>query len=382
METNKTSPQVTVLMTVYNGGQYLRRSVQSILDQTHRNFEFLIVDDTSTDNSLEVIKSFGDDRIHVHLNEENIGQAKSLNVGLKLAKGKYVARIDADDIAFPKWLEEQYSFIENNSSYAVVSTKAVVIDEHDKVRRIYDSPSSQEDIILRAFTFSPINHVGCIFNKQVVLDNDGYVEQYKIAADYGLWSKLLRGNHRITSTTKVLVAIRAHSSSFSQAESGVQELGDLSDIMRTNINAFTECQITPAESLLICKAFFDEGSLNDSEFKQAINVLKKAYSSLLPSLEINRKSAQRWSGNRCQAAYLKRIYSAIQRKNYALVKNTSRRGIKEFGFFSPMSIFLIAYFLGKIFLDYLPVLYEVRMKMKTYFVAKGKLKMAGLLWTI
>jgi len=94
-------------MTVFNGGQYLRRSVQSVLDQTNRDFEFLIVDDASTDNSLELIKSFDDDCIHIYPNEENIGQAKSLNVGLKLAKGKYIARIDADDIAFPKWLEKE-----------------------------------------------------------------------------------------------------------------------------------------------------------------------------------------------------------------------------------------------------------------------------------
>jgi len=84
MKTNEISPQITVLMTVYNGGQYLRRSIQSVLDQTYMDFEFLIVDDLSTDNSLEVIRSFKDSRLCVYPNKENIGQAKSLNVGLKL----------------------------------------------------------------------------------------------------------------------------------------------------------------------------------------------------------------------------------------------------------------------------------------------------------
>ena len=293
MEPRENSPPITVLMTVFNGGQYLKKSIQSILDQTYKDFELLTIDDASTDNSLETIKSFHDDRIRLSSNKENIGQSKSLNIGLKLAKGKYVARIDADDIAFPQWLEEQYAFIESYPGYSVVSTNALVIDECNRIRRIYRSPISQEDIVLRSFTFSPINHVGCIFNKKIVLDNGGYVEEYKIAADYGLWSKLIRNNCKITSLKTILVAIRAHSRSLSRSENGAQELQDLADIMRKNINTFTNSELTQDESKMLCRAFFDEGRLNDLEFDQTISLLKKIYGRLVPSLKIDRESAKR-----------------------------------------------------------------------------------------
>ena len=97
-------PQITVLMAVYNGEKCLNHTIESILNQSFQNFEFLIVNDCSTDNTIELIKSFEDPRIRIHNNAVNLGQTKSLNVGLKLTKGKYIARMDADDYAMPERL--------------------------------------------------------------------------------------------------------------------------------------------------------------------------------------------------------------------------------------------------------------------------------------
>ena len=93
-----TRPLVTVLMALYNGGGYLKQTVKSVLDQTYSDFEFLIVNDCSTDDSLKVIGSFNDPRIKVYTNEKNMGQTPSLNRGVQLAKGEYFARMDGDDL--------------------------------------------------------------------------------------------------------------------------------------------------------------------------------------------------------------------------------------------------------------------------------------------
>lgn len=98
-------------MTVYNGAEYLSASVQSIIDQTFKDLEFLIVNDCSTYDFVKIIESFKDDGVVIFDNEKDIWQTKSLDIGLKLAKGEYIARIDADDVAFPLWLDKLVSFI-------------------------------------------------------------------------------------------------------------------------------------------------------------------------------------------------------------------------------------------------------------------------------
>ena len=113
-------PIVTVLMTVYNGKNYLNEEIESVLCQTLDNYEFLIVDDASTDNSIEIINSYKDSRIKLLKNRENIGQTASLNEGLAIAQGQYIARFDQDDVCLPKRLEDQVAFFKKNPSISIV----------------------------------------------------------------------------------------------------------------------------------------------------------------------------------------------------------------------------------------------------------------------
>jgi len=108
------SPSLTVLMPVYNGGEFLRGAVESILGQTYSNFEFLIVDDGSTDESLEICRGFRDPRIRLEENGRNLGLIATLNRGLDLAEGDYIARMDSDDVSFPARLARQVQFMEDN----------------------------------------------------------------------------------------------------------------------------------------------------------------------------------------------------------------------------------------------------------------------------
>ena len=108
-------PMVTVLMSVYNGEKFLKEAMDSILTQTFTDFEFLIINDGSTDNSVKIIESYNDSRIRLINNEKNLKLIASLNKGISLARGKYIARMDCDDISSPMRLEKEVDFLENSS---------------------------------------------------------------------------------------------------------------------------------------------------------------------------------------------------------------------------------------------------------------------------
>jgi len=116
------NPEVTVLMSVYNGSKYLAEAIESILHQSYTDFEFLIINDGSTDLSEKIIKSYNDRRINYIKNNENIGLTRSLNKGLCLARGKYIARMDADDISMPDRFKEQVDFMEKNENVVACGT--------------------------------------------------------------------------------------------------------------------------------------------------------------------------------------------------------------------------------------------------------------------
>src|SRR3989338_1996302 len=168
------NPHITVLMALYNGGEYLRQTVQSVLDQTYDHFEFLIVNDCSTDDSLKIIGSFQDKRIRIHNNVKNLGQTPSLNIGVKLAKGDYFARIDGDDVALPQWLQAQVDAIEKYPDHSVISSYAVAIDEENRIKKVYNPPLNRTDIILRSLIAPPIHHVGSILKRKDIIEIGGY----------------------------------------------------------------------------------------------------------------------------------------------------------------------------------------------------------------
>ena len=311
---NNTS--VTVLMTVYNGGHYLDAAIKSILNQTFKNFEFLIINDCSTDDTLVRVHSYSDKRIKIHNNPRNVGQTRSLNIGLGLAKGDYIARIDADDVALPFWLEKQVAFVNHNPDCSVVSAYVVAIDETNKIKKVYRPSASQQDIILRSLFTSPINHVGSVFKKNDVLEHGGYEERYKIAADYDLWGKLLRNNLNVTTNEGVLMAIREHPQSLSQSGQETWGFREITEVVLKNVEKFTNVEFSSSDINLFCRANFDEGSLDSDEFRKAITINKKVYGNIEPSLGIGQRRAMRWQHKRCKTLYLKRFFSFLRRSDY------------------------------------------------------------------
>ena len=120
-------PKITVLMANYNNQRYLKQSIESILNQTYKNFDFLIIDDHSSDDSIKIIKSYSDKRIKLIKNHKNLGLTRSLNIGLKNINTEYIARMDADDISFPRRLKNQYDFLEKNTDVGILGSSCVNI---------------------------------------------------------------------------------------------------------------------------------------------------------------------------------------------------------------------------------------------------------------
>lgn len=126
-------PKISVIMSVYNGMPYLKEAVQSILKQTFKDFEFIVVNDASTDDSWQYLKGLNDKRIKLIINEKNLGLATSLNDGIKIAKGNFIARMDADDVSKPDRLEVQYKFLTKNPEIDLCGSWADIIDEKGKI---------------------------------------------------------------------------------------------------------------------------------------------------------------------------------------------------------------------------------------------------------
>lgn len=203
--------RVTVLMPAYNCAHYVARSIKSILKQTFSDFEFLIIDDGSTDNTDEVILSFSDERINYIHNERNLGVAKTLNHGLKLAKGEYIVRMDSDDISRPMRIERQVKFMDNNPSIGISGTFTRLFGSQlPVINRRPTGPS-----VVDAFMVfdNPISHPTAILRRQLFTENNIlYDPHFNRTEDYELWCRC-RGIFLLDNLPEQLVMMRIHKKS-------------------------------------------------------------------------------------------------------------------------------------------------------------------------
>lgn len=205
------NPLVTVLMPVYNGEKFLAEAIKSILKQTFKDFELLIIDDCSTDNSCDIINFFKDSRIQLIKNKNNIGQSRTMNNGIKISKGKYIARIDQDDCSAYDRLEKQFNLIKN-SNLSVVGTWCEKINLHSEIIGYINHPIENDDIINSMAIDSPFSHSSVIINKQHLIDNGLYSEIFNVAMDWDLWIKLATKGYKFYNIPEYLTKIRFHES--------------------------------------------------------------------------------------------------------------------------------------------------------------------------
>jgi glycosyltransferase involved in cell wall biosynthesis len=208
-------PEISVLMTVFNAAETVAEAIQSILEQSFPQFEFIIVDDGSTDSTASIVSGFMDPRIHFIRRAGNRGQTASLNEGLRICKAPLVARQDADDVAHFRRLEFQHNEFCNDERLVLLGTEGVVCDKRGMVTGLLSMPLTQADVEAWFLIDNPIIHASAMFHTAVVRDQlQGYNEAFEICQDYDLWSRVV-GLGSIRNLGKRLVAYRMHEASLS-----------------------------------------------------------------------------------------------------------------------------------------------------------------------
>lgn len=220
----RSSPLVSVLMSVYNGEPYLRLAVESILNQTFTDFEFIMVDDGSTDSTWSVLIEYAprDSRVVVVRNEKNIGLTRSLNKALALAKGKYIARQDADDLSLSERLEKQVSYLESHSSVGLLGTSYEVISNDGQVLTVERMPTQNKVLQKKLLNQNCFGH-GSVVIRRVCFDRVGsYRTAFKYAQDYDLWLRIAE-HFEVANLSESLYQYRVHLQSINARQ--VKEVG-------------------------------------------------------------------------------------------------------------------------------------------------------------
>jgi glycosyltransferase involved in cell wall biosynthesis len=211
---------VSVALTVYNGSAYLREAVESILSQTYRDFEFIIVNNASTDETLPYLQSLKDPRIKlIHL-ETNQGQTRALNRAIQEASGRWVARMDADDLSMPERLAVQRGYLSTHPKAAVVGSWTDEIDNQGRHLKRMKYPTDPWEIRCHLLsdgdlTHRCLAHPSVMFLKKAVVEAGGYNEQVAYAQDYDLWTRLSR-QHELHNVGQVLLNYRSLTGSTSR----------------------------------------------------------------------------------------------------------------------------------------------------------------------
>ncbi|MCJ2276094.1 glycosyltransferase [Acinetobacter baumannii] len=180
---------VSVVLPAYNAELYLKEAIDSVLSQTFTDFELIILNDGSIDRTEEIILSYNDSRIVYVKNEKNLGLIGTLNKGINLAKGKYIARMDADDICLPERFKKQVDFLEKNNEIDLIGTNAIKINNNGDRIGVINMPASDHDIKMMLFIQSPFIHPS-IMGRTTVFRSFEYEKEFYRVEDYMLWIRM------------------------------------------------------------------------------------------------------------------------------------------------------------------------------------------------
>ena len=242
--------KLAVLMPTYNCAKYLNESIDSILNQTYSDFDFYIYDDCSNDNTHELITSYKDQRIFYIKNLENIGIAKTLNLGLEklLPNYEYIVRMDADDWSFPERFQMQIDFMEQHTSIAFSGTQAFWLKEMTEIKSVnWLQPENYSYIKLYLLFGASFGHQTIIFRSKILKENNfRYNENVKTCEDWDLWTKIVQ-KHEIVNLPNFLVKNRiVLSSNHRSVENKNIHLKERSTIISNYWNTF-DINLTPEQ---------------------------------------------------------------------------------------------------------------------------------------
>lgn len=287
-------PLISVVMSVYNGEKYLSEAIESILNQTYTNFEFIIVNDGSSDKSIDIIKEYmtKDNRI-VLIDRENKGLPYSLNEGISKAKGEYIARMDADDISLPERFKKQLEYMKENK-LDVCGTFIEVFGTKRNNHTVKYS-INHNDIKFRLMFMSAFAHPTVLLKKEV-FKKVKYRVDYKVAQDYQLWVDIINVGYKVGNIPKVLLKYREH-----EAQASIEKAKRQQDTAHRIALEYTK--------ILGEKEFFIESKIIESKK----NISLKEFKSLLT--EINGLGKKEKISNQTMVEILKHTYNFVGDKN-------------------------------------------------------------------
>ncbi len=202
---------VSVVMATYNDSiEYLNLSINSILEQSYKDIELVIIDDSNNDETLKYLirKSKDDFRIKLVHNETKLGFVKSLNFGITISRGKYIARMDSDDISLPQRIEKQVEYLEKNKEVSILGANINIIDENGTVTGIREYRSNYKDICKVLYYRNPLAHPTVMYRTNVIKNLQMYDETFRMAEDYELWLRAIKNNVIINNLPERLVQYR------------------------------------------------------------------------------------------------------------------------------------------------------------------------------
>jgi glycosyltransferase involved in cell wall biosynthesis len=217
-------PEITVLMSCYNAEKYLSAAIESILTQTYRNFELLLINDGSTDSTLNLLRKYAeiDDRIKI-IDKPNTGLTDSLNVGVFQAEGKWIARLDADDVAHISRLEKQLNFVNEHTQVILLGSGASDIDADGHILRTFRYQKEHKKLLSSLENFKGFPpHSSAFFNTKIAKEIGGYRPRILLAQDHDLWLRF-SDKGQISALIDPLVYIRRHKDQISFDESGINK---------------------------------------------------------------------------------------------------------------------------------------------------------------
>lgn len=270
-------PCVTVILPIYNGQSYLESAINSVLQQSYSDFELVIINDGSVDDSASIVESFSDPRIRFY-QQQNQGLAATLNKAIGLARGKYIARQDQDDVFFPSRLQKQFDFLEQNLDVAIVGVAAEVWVGHARTNRMLAHPADDASIRFGLLFDNYFVHSSVMLRRCVLEEVDGYSEDKsrQPPEDYELWSRVMR-THKLANLPEALMAYREVPNSMSRVGNN-PFLRNVVKISAENIAWASGCAVDSSAVLALSKLMHGdyEGLPRDIKFLQMRAVFDRA----------------------------------------------------------------------------------------------------------
>lgn len=240
MDKTINSPVITVFMAVFNGEAHIKMAIESVLNQSFTDFELLIVNDGSTDCTLDIIRQFKDPRIRVVSNDGNKGLAFTRNHGLREARGQYIAILDSDDLSIPGRLEIQINFMTAYPEIALCGGQAITIDKDDNYTGSLNVPSSTTNMAHQLVLHNIFINSTLLIKKSVMLEVGGY-RDLALAEDYDL-SFRISLKHQVANLNQVLISYRIHENNISSLQAEKQSQAEINIIrdIQTHLNITTD----------------------------------------------------------------------------------------------------------------------------------------------